>query len=79
MDLVAPSDRRSVTIAGIAIIAALLLAGVLRGVWSIDDHFITRREFGAAMADVNRQLAAIDHKIGVRPPPRRVPADQADE
>lgn len=46
-------DRVNLLLVG-AVLAALL--AVLRGVWNLDDHFITRREFLDAMTQNREQV-----------------------
>lgn len=50
-------------VSGIAITAFLFVVGVLAAAWSLDDHFISRREFDARMSAVTAQLDRIERAL----------------
>lgn len=64
----------------IAVAVLLALTGIVGGVWAVDDHFISRREFNLHMRTVTSQLHAINARLGiVGPPPPRPLADSSDD
>lgn len=67
-----PTFKQS-AIAGWAVAVMLFMAGIFAAVWSIDDHFVTRREFNELRQDVS----AIRRHFGI-PRPATEPTSEGD-
>ncbi len=56
-------NQQNVNALAVAVMVAI--AGIVGAVWSVDEHFISRREFNLHMRTVTSQLHAINVRLGI--------------
>lgn len=57
------SVRRDLTVGGMAFAVLLAAVALLKAVWSLDEHFITRREVNDALAVIHSDLDRIHAEL----------------
>jgi len=51
--------------AGVYVLGFLFIVSVIVAVWKIDEHFVTRREFNEAIADLKAGINGLSSKLGI--------------